>query len=394
VKDSLLALRSFFVSIRLTVVLLVLSMLLVFVATLDQVNLGIWAVQEKYFRSLMVYWTIPGGGLAIPVFPGGYLIGGLLLANLICAHIYRFKLTWRKAGLQMAHAGIILLLLGELFTGLWQRESFLRMDQGETKSFSESFHAVELVIMDTTEPDSNRVVAIPEAALADRPAVQHPNLPFRVQIKTYYPNATLQMRAQAVAEATASVAVATMGAGTQLAMIPLPITYKHNERNTPALLLELSGTEGSLGTWMASVQLGAPQSFTHQGRTWEIALRPKRYYHPFAMTLMKFSHDKYPGTEIPRNFSSMVRLRSDDGQDDREVLILMNTPLRHRGQTFYQAGFDNNDTTTILQVVRNPSWLLPYISCVMMFVGLLLQFGQGLAGYFRRRKGLSTAAAS
>jgi len=392
VKAYLLTLRSFFVSIRLTVVLLVLSIVLVFVATLDQVNLGIWAVQEKYFRSLVVFWTIPGGGLAIPVFPGGYVIGGLLLVNLICAHIYRFQLTWRKAGLQMAHAGIIILLLGELFTGLWQRESYLRMDQGETKSFSESFHAVELVIMDTTDPDSNRVVAIPEAMLADRPRVQHPNLPFRVEIKTYYPNATLQMRAQAVAEATVSVAVATMGAGTQLAMIPLPITYKHNERNTPALLMELSGTEGSLGTWMASVQLAAPQAFTHQGRTWQIALRPKRYYHPFTMTLVKFSHDKYPGTEIPRNFSSLVQLRSEDGQDDREVLILMNTPLRHRGQTFYQAGFDNNDTTTILQVVRNPSWLLPYISCVLMFVGLLLEFGRGLAGYFRRRNGLSTAA--
>ena len=41
--------RDFFVSLKLTVVLLALSLILVFAATLDQVNLGIWGVQEKYF---------------------------------------------------------------------------------------------------------------------------------------------------------------------------------------------------------------------------------------------------------------------------------------------------------------------------------------------------------
>lgn len=67
--------RDFFVSLKLTVVLLVLSLVLVFVATLDQVNLGIWAVQEKYFRSFFVLWNVKG--IPVPVFPGGYLVGRL-----------------------------------------------------------------------------------------------------------------------------------------------------------------------------------------------------------------------------------------------------------------------------------------------------------------------------
>ena len=77
----------FFLSLRLTVVLLTLSMILVFVATLDQVNLGVWAVQQKYFHSFFVAARIPGSDLTIPVFPGGYLIGGLLLINLGVAHL-------------------------------------------------------------------------------------------------------------------------------------------------------------------------------------------------------------------------------------------------------------------------------------------------------------------
>src|SRR5688500_14618564 len=112
--------RDFFVSLKLTIVLLMFSMVLVFVATLDQVNLGIWAVQEKYFRSCIVYTQV--GRFALPVFPGGYLIGGLLLANLIASHVFRFAFSWRKAGIVLTHLGLIVLLIGELLSGLWQED--------------------------------------------------------------------------------------------------------------------------------------------------------------------------------------------------------------------------------------------------------------------------------
>jgi hypothetical protein len=114
-------------------------------------------------------------------------------------------------------------------------------------------------------------------------------------------------------------------------------------------------------------------------------LRPKRYYKPFSVQLVQFSHDRYPGTEIPKNFSSRVRISDPTAGSGRETLIFMNNPLRYRGLTFYQAGFDNNDTTSILQVVKNPSWLLPYISCGVIIFGLLVQFSMHLIGFVRRR---------
>ena len=123
-KSILISLRDFFVSLKLTVALLLLGVLLVFAATLDQVNLGIWVVQQKYFHSFVVY--MPVGRAVIPVFPGGYLLGGFLLINLIAAHVYRFSFTWRKAGIQLVHAGLILLLVGELLSGLWQEDHHMR----------------------------------------------------------------------------------------------------------------------------------------------------------------------------------------------------------------------------------------------------------------------------
>ncbi len=382
----------FFVSLQLTVVLLALSMILVFVATLDQVNLGIWAVQEKYFRSFVVLWNV--NGIPIPVFPGGYFIGGLLLINLVASHFYRFKLSWQKSGIVLTHFGLIFLLVGELLTGLWQEEFQMRIDQGETKNYSESFLYNELAIVDATDPQWDEVVAIPEERLAQGDTVQHGKLPFQVKTHIYFPNAGLQMRNQLGPAQLAGLPpqMATQGVGTQIAVTPMAMTYKQNERNLPAAYIELIGTEGSLGTWLVSPMLTVPQTFTYQGRTFRLSLRFERAYKPYSITLLKFSHDRYPGTEIPKNFSSQIRLQTADGSVDREVLIYMNNPLRHDGMTFYQAGFDNNDTTTILQVVRNPSWLLPYIACLLMTIGLLVQFGIHLARFVSKRRSAAVVA--
>lgn len=380
----------FFVSLRLTVVLLALSIVLVFAATLDQVNLGIWAVQEKYFRTFVVLWD--AGGVPLPVFPGGYFIGGLLLANLVASHLYRFKFTWKKSGIVLTHFGLILLLVGELMTGLWQEEFQMRLDEGETKNYSESYLYNELAIVDSTDPQWDDVVVIPERRLARGGEIQHARLPFRIAPRAYYPNAALQLTDPQSAPVKAAPQLATQGIGSRITVTPLATTYRQNERNLPAAYVELIGPQGSLGTWLVSSMLIAPQTFTYQGRTFRVALRFEREYKPYALTLLDFSHDRYPGTEIPKNFSSRVRLATADGREDREVLIYMNNPLRYDGLTFYQAGFDNNDTTTVLQVVRNPSWALPYVSCTLMTAGLLLQFGLHLAGFISRRRAVPSAA--
>lgn len=379
--ELLRQLRAILVSLRLTVVLLALSIVLVFWATLDQVHLGVWAVQQKFFHSFLV--SVRLGDVQLPVFPGGYLIGALLLANLVAAHTYRFRAAWSKAGIWITHAGLILLLLGELVSGLVQRDYQMRLDNGETKNYSESPRRYELAIVDETDPSFDEVVAIPESYLAHGTVVQNPKLPFRVVPRQYFPNAVLQMRSQAPG---APAPLADHGIGPQIAAMPVEVTYKEDERNIPFAAVELDGPEGALGTWAVSPELGAAQTFDYAGRRWRIALRPERHYQPFSITLLKFSHDIYPGTDIPKNFSSRVRINLPGGAS-REVLIYMNNPLRYGGLTYYQAGFEPNDQTTILQVVRNPSWLVPYIACAAITLGLVIQFMIHLAGFARRRRG-------
>ena len=67
----------------------------------------------------------------------------------------------------------------------------------------------------------------------------------------------------------------------------------------------------------------------------------------------------------------------------------MGSPLRYRGETFYQSSFDDaTEKTTVLQVVRNPGAVLPYVSCFLVFAGMLFHFGLHLTGFLSRRAAL------
>ena len=173
-----------------------------------------------------------------------------------------------------------------------------------------------------------------------------------------------------------------------IAVESIPGVTAQDERDVPAAAVEIQPKDGSasLGTWLVSDALGAPQTFSCAGHSWRIAMRTARYYKPYSVTLQKFTHERYAGTEIPKNFASKVTLIDPERNVNRDVLIYMNHPLRYRGETFYQAGFEPNDQATILQVVRNPSFIAPYVACVIVAAGLLVQFGIHLVGFARKRR--------
>ena len=50
----------------------------------------------------------------------------------------------------------------------------------------------------------------------------------------------------------------------------------------------------------------------------------------------------------------------------------MNEPLRHKGYTFFQAFIDDSEVeTTVLATVKNYGRLFPYISSIIMSIGLI-----------------------
>jgi hypothetical protein len=374
-------------SLKLTIVCLAAGMALIFAGTLAQVHLGIHEAQQRYFQSWLVWWPPEGNGFRIPIFPGGHLIGAVLLVNLVAAHVKRFRWTWKKFGIHLTHAGLIIMLAGGLFTDLFAVESHLRLERGDTKNYSEDQQHMELAVIDTTDSDLDQVAAIPESVLKKNRTIDHWSLPFRIAVRNFYQNSRLKMLNDG---GSAIKPIANQGPGAMIAVEPVPRTTAQDERDVPAAAIEILPKDGgSLGTWLVSDALGAPQKFSCGGRSWMIAMRTARYYKPYSVTLQKFTHEKYAGTEIPKNFASKVTLIDPERSVNRDVLIYMNHPLRYRGETFYQAGFQQDDRATILQVVHNPSFLAPYIACVIVAAGLLWQFGFHLIGFARKRRAMA-----
>ena len=371
-------------SLRLTLFCLAAAFVLVFAGTLAQVRFGLYIVQEEYFQSWFIWWKAPSGNFSLPVFPGGHLIGALLLCNLIASMITRYIWSWKKLGIQFIHIGIIIMLAGGLATDLFSAHSYMRIKEGGTSNYSEDSMRMELAVMELSDSETDQVTAVPGERLADGGTITHESLPFSLKVRGFYQNSKLQM----IGQGGTAVPASTQGTGARVAVTAKSRATRMDERDSMSAVLEIIPAKGgeSLGTWLVSDSLAAAQNFECDGRKWSIQLRPTRYYKPYSLSLLDFTHETYPGTQIPKNFSSKVNLADAEMDENRQVLIYMNHPLRYRGDTYYQSGFEPDNSGTVLQVVRNPSYQAPYVACALVSLGLIYQFIFHLAAFSRRKK--------
>ena len=226
-------------SFKLAIFLLLSIMILVIIGTIFQSQSVSIDVQERFFRSFFVIQDF--GSFKIPIFPGGYLLGSLLIFNLLSSLVMNVRLLWSKLGIYLIHLGVALLVIGETLGGIYSMETFLPLSIGEKKNYS----------------------------------------------------------------------------------------IKEDETSS-------------------------------------------RYF-PFWMELIEFKHEKYPGTNIPKSFSSLVQIYSSEGKVIRTASISMNHPLKYQGYTFYQAGFGKDDQESILKVVKNPVSLSPYLFSFIVVLGFIYQ---------------------
>ena len=95
---------------------------------------------------------------------------------------------------------------------------------------------------------------------------------------------------------------------------------------------------------------------------------------PFAVELVTFTKTMHAGTDKPKSYASDIMVH--DGDIAWPVRIEMNKPLRYKGYTLFQSSFVESPRgiATVLAVVRNRGWLLPYLGTLVLSLGLLLHF--------------------
>jgi hypothetical protein len=320
---------------------------------------------------LRILWQLVKGGVA----------GGVLLAG--CVMVFR-----KRAGIVLLHGGVALLMCSELLTGLTADESQMLIDEGASTNFSYDIRTTELAVVDHSRREVDRVTVVPQPRLVENigsaTRIEHRDLPFEVQVLRWLPNSRLRPPS---ADESNPV---TAGSGLQVVADEVRAatgTDPVQQADRPSVYAELFDKDSgkSLGVYLLSTMLDE-QSVKTGGREYFVSLRDKRTYYPFTMALKKFRFDRYTGTNTAKNYSSLVQLSDPSQNVDREVLIWMNNPLRYAGLTFYQQTFDERtERTTVLQVVKNPGWMIPYVSCMLVATGMLAHFGVVLVRFLRRQ---------
>jgi hypothetical protein len=351
-------------SLKITLVSLFGLFLIILVGTFAQVDYGIHYVQETFFRSFIIWKTI--GSLNIPILPGGYVFGGALLINLVSFFCIKLKWSRKNSGIVLIHTGLLLLLIGSGLTGILSVESQLTIEEGQTKNYSEDFFKKELVIITSESDTLNNVTSIPFSNLKEKDVFTPNEFPFSLTINSLYKSATIVL-----ASAQTSV---TTEVGQYFQIVPFTYSYDSNSLNNAAAIVEIKNLNGESATLLLSEEIQRPQNIQLDGIIYSFEIRRKRYYTPYTLTLNKFTHDTYLGTNIPKNFASNITLYNPLSNEERSSKIYMNNPLRYDGKTYFQASFGKNDSVSIFQVVENPTWLWPYISTLMMSLGLAIHF--------------------
>lgn len=285
----------------------------------------------------------------------------------------------RRAGIVLLHAGIGLMMYYELHVALTAVETQMNLEEGETSSFVHDIRTFELAVIDTSDPKEERVVAVPRSAIAAGRVIDVPELPFTLEVSRLIPNSHL--RAASVRDqnpATSGLGIEWFaeekrpGAGvdsdSKVDMAAAYVTLKSRDGGKP------------LGTYLVGMLLsmsGETDTVQVGDRVYELALRPKRYYKDYRFTLKDVKKEDYLGTSTPKNYASTVGIIDQTRNVDEVKTIWMNNPLRFADETFYQSsyhrGADGVEHTT-LSVVANSGWMMPYVSCMLVAIGMLAHF--------------------
>ena len=321
--------------------------------------------------------------------------GLILLAG--CIMVFR-----KRAGIVLLHGGIGLMMVSEVLVGLQAEEAQIRIEEGASRNFVEDIRTVELAFIRTLEDGRETHNVIPANLLKDEEAISHSELPVDVEVLQYIQNSELVIPA----EAPDSVEnTATAGVGLQRIAIPVRASTGTDTGGTvdaTSAYVRLTDKESGedLGTWLVSIDLDwfslgwNEQTVSAGGHDYTMQLRFERTYKPYTITLNDISKEDYIGTDTPRDYSSFVRLQDErSGTDRDDVRIWMNNPLRYSGETFYQSSYypanaiyRGSGEWTSLQVVKNRGWMIPYVSCMIVAVGLCAHFGLVLWRFLQRRQ--------
>ena len=276
-----------------------------------------------------------------------------------------FKSTWNaaQAGSIITHIGALLLLYGGLLTSVNSTEGSMVIYEGDTANYVSDYHVRELVIYDAAD---KKLLTRSFDTIKVGDLVHLDEVPLVITIRKVCRNCDVFKR-------NSNGDVTHMHGVTQDIDIQPKTVAFDDETNKSGVVFDVSGADDAInGTWLSMDIMNQAPEISVRGKQYKIVLQKKRTILPFSLTLTKFDRQYHPGTALARSFRSDVVLK--DGDAHWRSVIQMNEPLRYKGYTFYQTSFveDGDRRATVLAVVKNAGRIFPYVSGIVMCIGLLV----------------------
>ena len=154
-------------------------MVLVFVGTLVQRDIGLYAAQQKYFSS----WFMFFGFLPLP---SGKLTMSITFINLICYFFRPYIFYKNKIGITIVHGGVIMMLAGGGLTSVFSNEGNVVIDEGMQSNFYENYYLKEFAIVNTSDDTQDLFTIFSDLMLKKGEILSHDSIPFTIEILDYY----------------------------------------------------------------------------------------------------------------------------------------------------------------------------------------------------------------
>lgn len=326
-------------------------MILTTVGTVEQKNIGLFAAQEKYFSSFIFTFygfPLPGGGLIITILTLG------LIAQLLFKTKFNVK---KKIGVTLTHLGAIILLGGSMITYLLGTEGSLVFAEGETKDNILDYRNYNLVIQKNDQSTPFLILPLKKSMKSDI-----------VKSKNHMIKLNVTPTCQLIPNESPK--------STEIGFAKMFKFVASDSKNPQEICTEIDFVKnGKQFIYRSFLYMPKKQSIEIDGELYEISIKNKEIKLPFKLKLLDFEKKFHQGTMISKSFKSIVEIQ--DGQLTFHRTIEMNSPLRYKGYTFYQSSFSENQNGEIseLSVVKNQAQWLPYISSIILCIGILIHLG-------------------
>jgi len=344
-------------------------MVLVFLGTLHQKDIGLYAAQEKYFSS----WFLYIGGV-FPL-PGGRLTLAVVFVNLVCKFMFQSKWSLKRTGVNITHFGALLLLAGGFVTAKGAYEGIMLIEEGGESNYFSDYHEVELAVIDHSPQQEDQVHALSQSLLSPGSVQTLDSLGMTIKVVEFYKNSSkFKLGPHQISLLPNNYrgdarAFSVTGIGPE----------KESEANMQGLVVDISGGDEEVnGRYVFQKNLNHPylkgqglQVLEWKGKKISLSLRGRRYHLPFSVALDDVETKYYDGTSKVLSYKSFVNVEEDGA--NRARVISMNEPLRSKGYTLYQSQvLGRHGEITGLATVKNAGRQVPYYSSIIICIGLLL----------------------